>query len=158
LVWYFWPTTASKEALQKQAVEPASFPALLLECEATVAPKTMPESGVIWTLQLQSDGAGGGSLGQMRGPPGGDIGVGWFSEGYKCKVTNYSDKPVSNVEITADLIAYAAIPVENGFRNGPQSAHKEITARIPKIDSGKDNPFTFLYLQHVSSIYGDKIC
>jgi hypothetical protein len=126
-------------------VEKPQVPTLFLECVATSSPRTMPESGIIWTLQLQQDGNGGGSLGQLSGPPGGEMGT-WFWEGYRCRVINYSDKPVANVEIVIDLITYAAIPVENGFHNGQQSAHKEITVRIPKIDSGKDNPFTFYIL------------
>ncbi len=146
LVWYLWPVSKTTNSLSVSDLnqENPPIPTLFLQCMPNGFPHTMPESGVIWQLQLQTDGATGGALSQQSGIPGSETGAAaLLLSGYRCEVTNYSANPVANVEITLDLITYEAIPTDNGFRNGPQSIHKEIIVRIPKIDTGKDSPFIF---------------
>jgi hypothetical protein len=137
-----WSYRAAASASNVDIKPADSVPTIFLECLSSSLPKVMPESGVFWTLSLQTDAIGSG-FGHAAGPPGMDIGPSPLMEVYRCDVTNYSAGPVANVEMTLDVVTYDAVPTDNGFNSGKETARKNVNLKIPKIDPGKNNQFTF---------------
>lgn len=117
-----------------------------------VYPATLPPEGRVAVLSLFELPSinGGGGLMEITGPPGGDF-AGKTPEGFprnvrQYRITNYSPKPLFNVQIPLHLVFKEAVRRKGqpgATDSGKVVLEREWEITIPKIDPGGDKPFVF---------------
>jgi hypothetical protein len=135
-------------------------PKIQIECHFGSMPNVVPEEGRIYVLSLFPTPieSGGGGLVENFATPGSEWS--WSPPdkrpitGYSCRLTNYSDAPVFNVEMSLGTTFIVAVrnPNTGGTQSGDVYLSRRWLIRMAKINAGEDKPFTF-YVMNISAYF-----
>ncbi len=124
---------------------------LFADCQTVVMRMAMPAEGHIYVLQPreQPEGIGEGLM-DFFGPPGSEWNQtdsnGAPAWGYRCELTNHSNKALLNVSILVHLTFKASVPAqeqEKARREGEVVLVRDWRVSIPKIDPFHVTPYVF---------------
>jgi hypothetical protein len=131
---------------------PRSAKKLFAQCD-NAQPITFPADGRIYQIQINAiPGPYGGGIAVSTAPPGGPIDLGVRNTS-RCQFTNYSDEPLFKVSVAFHMTFMEAIKdkvTPTSMQSGAVTLDRDWVVEIPKIDAGKDAPFT-IYLFNMTS-------